>query len=82
MNVKIFSRIAAVLTTAFVSLFVAAPALAADGEHGERHSSSDAFSSAGDPVHVTAILIVGAVLLVVVLATAAWLTDLTEKKNA
>lgn len=76
---KIFTRIATALTAAFVSLFIAAPAFAAEG-HGERVNSGDAFSSAGEPVNVMAILIVGAVLLVVVLALAAWLTDLTEKK--
>lgn len=64
---KIFTRIATALTAAFVSLFVAAPAFAATAHGDDRVDATAAFSAAGQPVDVVAILITGGVLLAVVL---------------
>ncbi|HPT96132.1 MAG TPA: hypothetical protein PLB94_10370 [Microbacteriaceae bacterium] len=75
---KIFTRIAAVITAALVSFFVATPALA---HEGEKHDVAAEFSSAGQPVDVVAILIVGAVLLFVVLLTAQLVGNLFEKSG-
>lgn len=77
---KIFTRIAAVITTALVSFFVATPALASEG--GEAHGGAAAeFSAAGQPVDMVAILIVGAVLLAVVLITSQLVGNLFEKSG-
>ena len=46
---KILARIAAAITAVLVSLFVATPALA---HEGESHDLADQFSSAGQPVDV------------------------------
>ena len=71
---KILTRIATAITAALVSLFIATPALAHGGEeHG------DSFSSAGQPVDVVAILIVGAVLLAIVLLLSQLIGNLFEK---
>lgn len=74
---KIFTRIAAAITAALVSVFVAAPAFAS--EEGEKFNPAEQFSSAGDPVNAVAILIVGAVILVVVLVTSQLVGNLFEK---
>lgn len=73
---KILTRIATAITAALVSLFVATPALAHDGES---HHSAGEFSSAGQPVDVVAILIVGAVLLAIVLLLSQLIGNLFEK---
>lgn len=75
---KIFTRIATVVTAAFVSLFLAAPAFA--HEETPRFNPADEFSAAGQPVDVVATLIVGAVLLAIVLVTAQLVGNLFEKK--
>lgn len=76
---KIFTRIAAAITAALVSVFVAAPAFASEG--GEKFNPADQFSSAGEPVNTVAILIVGAVLLVIVFVTAQLIGNLFEKSG-
>ncbi|MDI6023330.1 hypothetical protein QBL02_07205 [Leucobacter sp. UT-8R-CII-1-4] len=76
---KIFTRIAAAVTAALVSVFVATPALAQ--ETGEKFNPADQFSAAGQPVDTVAILIVGAVLLVVILVTAQLVGNLFEKSG-
>ncbi len=78
---KTLTRIATGLFAAVVSLFVAAPAFAAS-EGVEKFNPADEFSAAGQPVDTVAILIVGAVLLVVVLGTAQLVGNLFEKKDA
>jgi len=77
--VKIFTRIAAAITAAFVSLFVAAPAFASGGE-GEKFNPAEQFSSVGQPVDTVATLITGAVLLVIVLLGSQLIGNLFEKK--
>lgn len=76
---KIFTRIAAVITTALVSFFVATPALASEG--GEKFDPTAEFSAAGQPVDMVAILIVGAVLLALVLVTSQLVGNLFEKSG-
>lgn len=72
---KALTRIFATVVAAFVSLLVAAPALAATG-HDEKVNFAEEFSSAGQPVNVVAILITGAVLLIIVLALSTWLGNM------
>ena len=76
---KTFTRIAAVITTALVSFFVATPALASKG--GEKFDPAAEFSAAGQPVDMVAILIVGAVLLAVVLIVSQLVGNLFEKSG-
>lgn len=76
---KIFTRIAATITAALVSFFVATPALAL--EEVEKFNPADQFSSAGQPVDTVAILIVGAILLAFVLLTAQMVGNLFEKSD-
>ena len=64
---KIFTRIAATITAALVSFFVAAPAFAS--EEVEKFNPADQFSSAGQPGDTVSIFIVGAFILAVVLLT-------------
>lgn len=78
---KTLTRITTAIVAAVVSLFVAAPAFAAGGE-GEKFDPREQFSAAGDPVNVVAILIVGAIILVVVLGAAQVVGNLFEKKDA
>lgn len=78
---KTLTRITAVVVAAVASLFIAAPAFASGGE-GDAADHMAQFSSAGEPVNVVAILIVGAVLLVVVLGLAQIVGNLFEKKDA
>ena len=65
---KIRTRITAAVALVLASLFVSAPAFA----HGdvEKYDPSDAFSHAGEPLQVYAILILGAILLIIVLGLA------------
>ena len=70
---KIRTRIAAAVTTALMSVFVAVPAFA----HGDEQH--DNFSHAGEPLQVVPILIVGVVLLAVVLITSTLVGNLFEK---
>lgn len=76
---KIFTRIAATITAAFVTFFVATPAFANEG--GEMFNPADQFSSAGQPVDMVAILIVGAVLLAIVLLLSQGIGNLFEKSD-
>jgi len=69
--------IAAVIA-AVVSVCIAAPALANEG--GEKFDPSEQFSTAGEPLQIGAILIVGIVLLAIVLITAQLAGNLFEKK--
>jgi hypothetical protein len=83
--VKTFARIgtaiAAAVTAVFVSLFVAAPAMA--HEEIEKYNPADEFSAVGQPVDIVATLVTVAVLLVVVLVSAQLVGNLFEKnKNA
>lgn len=73
---KTRNRIATAVAVALASVFVATPAFAHGGDH-----SDSIFSSAGQPVEIVPILIVVGILLVVVLALAAWVTSLTSSKN-
>lgn len=77
---NIFSRIAAVVTAAVISLVFATPALAASGE--EKIDFAAEFSSAGQPVNVVAILITGAVILVIVLLLAGWISNMFKPAEA
>ncbi|NLA65851.1 MAG: hypothetical protein GX862_08015 [Leucobacter sp.] len=74
---KIFARIATAVTAALASLFVAAPAFA--HTEVEKFNPADEFSAVGQPVDVVAILIVGAVLLVIVLVLAQVVGGLFDK---
>ena len=78
---KTFSRLAttvtAALTAAFLTLFVAAPAMA--NEELEKYNPADEFSTAGQPLDVVAILVTGAILLVIVLVLAQLIGNLFEK---
>lgn len=76
---KIRTRIATAVTVAIASVFVGAPAFAAEGV--ERIDTLAEFSSAGQPVDVVAISIVGVVLLGVVLIGSTLVGNLFEKKN-
>ncbi len=76
---KTFTRIAATITAALVSFFVATPAFA--HESVEKFNPADEFSAAGQPVDTVAILIVGAVLLAVVLLTSQLVGNLFEKSG-
>lgn len=71
---KIRTRIAAALTAALASVFIAAPAFAHD-------EGSHAFSSAGQPVDVVAVSIVGLVLLAVVLIGSTLIGNLFNKEQ-
>ncbi|MCB1274369.1 MAG: hypothetical protein KDB25_08265 [Leucobacter sp.] len=71
---KIIARIAAAAVAAIASVFVAAPALAHDGEH------IAPISHAGEPLQVGAILICGFILLAIVLLVAQGVGSLFEKK--
>lgn len=76
---KNVTRIATAVTAAVLSIFVAAPAFAADDV--EKFNPAAQFSAAGQPVDTVAILIVGAVLLLIVLGSSTLLGNLFEKKN-
>lgn len=73
---KTRTRLAVAFTAVVASLFTAAPAFAHEGvvEHVNE------FSSAGQPVDVVAISIVGLVLLAFVLVSSTLIGNLFEKK--
>jgi hypothetical protein len=71
-NVKIRTRIATAVTVALATVFMAGPAFATTGEVN--------FSSAGEPLDVVAISIVGVVLLAVILVGSTLIGNLFEKK--
>lgn len=75
---KTIARIATAVTAALASVFIATPAFASGGES---HDPAAMFSTAGEPLQVWAILIVGAVLLVIVLLLAQWIGNAFEKKR-
>ena len=75
---KIRTRIATALTAALAMVFIGTPAFAAEGE---RIDTLAPFSSAGQPVDVVAISIVGIVLLAVVLLLSTGIGNLLEKKK-
>lgn len=74
---KIRTRIATAVTAVLASVFVATPAFAAGG-HDDTHSM---FSTAGDPLDITAISIVGVVLLAIVLLSSTAIGNLFVKKD-
>lgn len=65
---KIRTRITAAVAVVLATVFVSAPAFAHDDV--EKYNPADAFSTAGEPLQVYAILICGAILLIVVLGLA------------
>lgn len=75
---KTIARIATATVAAIASLFIAAPAFA---NEGGGHDPLTTYSTAGEPLQVWAILIVGAVLLVLVLLLAQSIGNAFEKKN-
>lgn len=76
---KIRTRIATALTAALAMVFIGTPAFAADVEKIDTLAE---FSSAGQPVDVVAISIVGIVLLAVVLVTSTLVGNLFNKKKS
>lgn len=76
---KIRTRIATAVTVALATVFIGAPAFAS--EEGERIDTLAEFSSAGQPLDVVAISIVGIILLAVVLLGSTAIGNLFEKKN-
>lgn len=76
---KIRTRIATAVTLALTTVFVGAPAFASEG--GEKIDTLAEFSSAGQPVNVVAISIVGVILLGFVLLVSTAVGNLFEKKN-
>jgi len=72
------SAVATAVVAAIASVFVAAPAFAS--EEGEKFDPTAQFSTAGEPLQIGAILIVGIVLLALVLILAQLLGNLFEKK--
>lgn len=77
---KFFTRAVTAITVAVVSLFVAAPAFA--HEEVERFNPADQFSAAGEPVNVVAILITGAIVLLIVLLATALISNLFKPAAA
>lgn len=81
---KTISRIATAVTTvvvaAIASVFVAGPAFAAEASD-EKFNPAAQFSTAGEPVQVWAILICGAILLIIVLLLAQGVGGLFNKKS-
>jgi len=75
--VKTIARIGTAIVVAITSLFVAAPAFAHEG--GEKIDPTAAYSSAGGPLQVGAILICGLVLLAIVLVLAQLLSAPFQK---
>ena len=76
---KIRTRIAIAVTVALATVLVGAPAFASEGV--EKVDTLAQFSSAGQPVDVVAISIVGVVLLGIVLITSTLLGNLFEKNK-
>lgn len=75
---KTIARIATAAVAAIASIFVAAPAFASEG--GTKIDFTEQFSTAGEPVQVGAILIVGFVLLALVLLLSLAASAPFEKK--
>ena len=73
---KIRTRILTAITVAFASVFVAAPALAA-----EPHLGDAQYSTAGTPLDIVAISIVMVILVVVLLAGAVGVGKLFDLKK-
>lgn len=71
------SALAAAVVASVMSIFVAAPAFATGNGSGD----STQFSTAGQPVDVVAISIVGLVLLAVILIGSTLLGNLFERNN-
>ena len=81
---KIRTRIAtatAAVTAALATVFVGAPAFAAEGGHGDRIDTLAEISSAGQPVDVVATSITAIIVLAVVLLVSTVVGNLFEKKN-
>lgn len=75
---KTITRIVTAAFAAIVSVFIAAPAFAADeGGQGAVHL----FHTTDHPIQVGAILTVGAVLLVIVIASSVALGSLFDQKR-
>ncbi|RGE23798.1 hypothetical protein [Leucobacter sp. wl10] len=73
---KIRTRIAIAVTAALASVFAAAPAFANAG-----NDSESMFSTAGDPLDIVAISVVGVVLLAIVLIGSTLIGNLFVKKK-
>lgn len=76
---KIRTRIAAAVTVALASVFIASPAFAEEGNAIEDPARQ--FSTAGQPLDWVAISIVGVVLLAIVLIGSTSIGNLFEKKQ-
>ncbi len=74
---RLATTVTAALTAAFLTLFVAAPAMAS--EEIEKYNPADEFSTVGQPLDVVAILVTGAIVLVIVLVLAQLVGNLFEK---
>ena len=77
---KIRTRIATAVTVALATVLVSAPAFASEGV--EKIDTHAQFSSAGQPVDVIAISIVGVVLLGVILLLSTLVGNLFAKNKA
>ncbi|GAA2181145.1 hypothetical protein GCM10009847_21800 [Leucobacter tardus] len=77
---KTRTRIATAVTTALLSLFVAAPAFAAEGGHGGNDLDS-MFSRANDSFQYGAIFAVIIILAVIVIATSIVVGRLFDKQD-
>lgn len=77
---KIIARLSAAVIAVFVSLFIASPAFANAGG-ADRVDMTEQFSTAGQPLQVGAILIVGFVLLALVLIFSTLISNLFEKQR-
>lgn len=75
---KIITRIVTATVAAIVSVFIAAPAFAA-GEGGQ--GAVDLYHTTDHPIQVGAILTVGAILLVIVIASSIALGSLFDQKR-
>lgn len=78
---KTITRIATAAVAALVSVFIAAPAFAAEEHgHGELGAAQE-FSTAGDPLQIGAIIIVGIVLLAIIVIVSTAAGSLFDKKS-
>lgn len=75
---KTIARIATAIIAAVASVFIAAPAFAHDAP--EKYNPADAFSTVDHPLQVGAILLCGAILLILVLLLAQWIGSAFTKK--
>lgn len=75
---KTIARIATATVAAIVSVFIASPAFAHDAP--EKYNPADQFSTVNDPLQVGAILLCGAILLIIVLLLAQWIGSAFNKK--